>query len=40
LLSVNEVEYHRNACRRLVVQKGSHWELGPHGIELLDMLTY
>ena len=40
LLSVNEVEYHRNPCRRLVVQKGSRWELGSHGIELLDMLTY
>jgi murein DD-endopeptidase MepM/ murein hydrolase activator NlpD len=40
LLSVNETEYHRNPCRRLVVQKGSRWELGNHGIEALDMLTY
>ncbi|MGD0614921.1 MAG: M23 family metallopeptidase [Verrucomicrobiota bacterium] len=40
LVSVNEAEYHKNPCRRLVVQKGSRWELGNHGIEALDMLTY
>jgi murein DD-endopeptidase MepM/ murein hydrolase activator NlpD len=40
LLSVNEAEYHKNPCRRLVVQRGSHWELANHGIEALDMLTY
>lgn len=40
LVSVNEAEYHKNPCRRLVVQKGSRWELGTHGIEALDMLTY
>jgi murein DD-endopeptidase MepM/ murein hydrolase activator NlpD len=40
LLSVNEAEYHKNPCRRLVVQKGSRWELGRRGIELLDMLTF
>jgi murein DD-endopeptidase MepM/ murein hydrolase activator NlpD len=40
LLSVNEAEYHKNPCRRLVVQKGGHWELGKYGIELLDMLTF
>lgn len=40
LVSVNEAEYHRNPCRRLVVQKGSHWQLGNRGIEALEMLTY
>jgi len=40
LVSVNEAEYHKNPCRRLVVQHGSRWELGNHGIEALDMLTY
>ncbi len=40
LLSVNEAEYHKNPCRRLVVQHGSRWELGPHGISQLDLLTY
>jgi murein DD-endopeptidase MepM/ murein hydrolase activator NlpD len=40
LLSVNEAEYHKNPCRRLVVQKGGRWELAPHGINLLDLLTY
>src|SRR5437667_4454895 len=40
LLSVNEAEYHKNPCRRLVTQHGSRWELGHHGIELLEMLTY
>ena len=39
LLSVNEAEYHRNPCRRLVVQKGKRWELGHHGTELLDLIT-
>jgi len=40
LLSVNEAEYHKNPCRRLVVQRGNRWELGPHGLNLLEMLTY
>ena len=40
LLSVNEAEYHKNPARRLVVKRGAHWELGSHGLELLEMLTY
>lgn len=40
LLSVNETEYHKNPCRRLVTQHGSRWDLGNHGISLLDLLTY
>jgi murein DD-endopeptidase MepM/ murein hydrolase activator NlpD len=40
LLSVNAAEYHKNPARRLVTQKGSHWELTSHGINLLELLTY
>ena len=40
LLSVNEAEYRKNPCRRLVVERGNHWELGRHGIELLDLITF
>jgi peptidoglycan LD-endopeptidase LytH len=40
LLSVNEAEYHKNPARRLVAQKGKHWELTSHGLNLLEMLTY
>jgi murein DD-endopeptidase MepM/ murein hydrolase activator NlpD len=40
LLSVNEPEYHKNPCRRLVKQNGKHWDLTNHGTELLEMLTY
>jgi peptidoglycan LD-endopeptidase LytH len=39
LLSVNEPEEKKNPCRRLVVQRGSHWNLAPHGITALDLLT-
>jgi murein DD-endopeptidase MepM/ murein hydrolase activator NlpD len=40
LLSVNEDEYRRNPCRRLVSKRGSHWELASAGINLLELLTY
>jgi murein DD-endopeptidase MepM/ murein hydrolase activator NlpD len=40
LLSVNEAEYHKNPARRLVIQKGSRWELTSHGLSALDLLTY
>jgi murein DD-endopeptidase MepM/ murein hydrolase activator NlpD len=40
LLSVNEAEYKKNHCRRLVVQHGARWQLGPKGTHLLDLLTY
>jgi murein DD-endopeptidase MepM/ murein hydrolase activator NlpD len=40
LLGVNEAEYHKNPCRRLVVQKRTGWALGKHGTDLLDLLTY
>jgi murein DD-endopeptidase MepM/ murein hydrolase activator NlpD len=40
LLSVNEGEYTKNPCRRLVTHQGSHWQLGNNGLNLLDLLTY
>jgi peptidoglycan LD-endopeptidase LytH len=39
LLSVNEAEYAKNHCRRLVTRQGGHWQLGGNGISLLDLLT-
>lgn len=40
LLSVNEAEYHKNPCRKLVSQRGARWELTTRGMNLLDLLTY
>jgi hypothetical protein len=40
LLSVNEAEYRKNPCRRLVTKRGSHWELAPQGQRALALLTY
>lgn len=40
LLSVNEAEYKKNPCRRLVIQKGARWQLTNRGGDLLDLLTY
>lgn len=40
LLSVNEAEVKKNPCRRLVTQRDGRWELAPHGIKSLDLLTY
>ena len=40
LLSVNEREYNKNPGRRLVVKRGSRWELASHGLNLLELLTY
>jgi len=40
LLSVNEAEYRRNPCRRLVVKRGEHWQLARNGQQLLELLTY
>ena len=39
LLSVNEPEEKKNPCRRLVVQRGTRWELAPKGINALELLT-
>jgi murein DD-endopeptidase MepM/ murein hydrolase activator NlpD len=40
LLSVNEAEYNKNPARRLVAKRGNRWELGSHGLNLLELLTY
>jgi len=40
LLSVNAAEVQANPCRKLVVQRGSHWQLTDKGQQLLEMLTY
>jgi murein DD-endopeptidase MepM/ murein hydrolase activator NlpD len=40
LLSVNEAEEKANPCRKLVVKRGSHWELANEGVRLLELLTY
>jgi peptidoglycan LD-endopeptidase LytH len=39
LLSVNEAEQKKNPCRRLVTQRGKRWDLAPHGVTALDLLT-
>jgi murein DD-endopeptidase MepM/ murein hydrolase activator NlpD len=39
LVSVNEAEYTKNPCRKLVTHHGAHWQLGREGINLLDLLT-
>jgi len=37
---VNEAEYQKNPCRRLIVKRGDRWELGRTGTHLLELLTY
>jgi murein DD-endopeptidase MepM/ murein hydrolase activator NlpD len=40
LLSVNEAEYSRNPCRRLVSKRGSRWELTTRGQNLISLLLF
>lgn len=40
LLSVNAAERQRHPCRKLVMSRGSRWELGNNGLHLLGLLTY
>ena len=40
LLSVNAAEKQKHPCRKLVTQKGAHWELANNGLHLLELLTY
>ena len=40
LLSVNETEARADSCRKLVVQRGGHWELGNEGLRDMELLTY
>jgi murein DD-endopeptidase MepM/ murein hydrolase activator NlpD len=39
LLSVNEQEYRAHPCRKLVVQRGGHWQLADHGLRDLELLV-
>jgi hypothetical protein len=40
LLSVNETEEKKNPARKLVAKRGDRWELAPHGLSLLELLTF
>jgi len=40
LLSVNEAEYQKNPCRKLVTKRSGRWELANNGVNLIDLLTY
>lgn len=40
LLSVNEAEARANPCRKLVVQRAGHWELGNEALRDLELLIY
>jgi hypothetical protein len=40
LLSVNEEEYRRFPCRKLVMQRDGRWQLANAGHNLLELLTY
>ena len=40
LLSVNEAEWGRRPCGKLVFKRGQSWTLLARGQELLDLLTY
>jgi hypothetical protein len=40
LLSVNEAGEKANPCRRLVVRRGSRWQLTDKELRELELLTY
>jgi hypothetical protein len=40
LLSVNEPEYQRNHCRKLVIRRSGRWELTGTGSHLVDLLVF
>jgi murein DD-endopeptidase MepM/ murein hydrolase activator NlpD len=40
LLSVNEAVQKANPCRKLVVKRGSRWQLGDAGIREMELLVY
>lgn len=39
LLSVNAAEYEKNPCRRIVTRRGTRFQLGNNGANLLNLLT-
>jgi peptidoglycan LD-endopeptidase LytH len=40
LLSVDEAEYRKNPCRRLIRKRGEQWQLARNGEQLLELLTF
>jgi peptidoglycan LD-endopeptidase LytH len=40
LLSVNETEYQRNHCRKLVTKRSGRWDLTQTGKQLVELLTF
>ena len=40
LLSVNAAEQQKNPCRRLVIRRGTRWELTNQGIAFLNLFTH
>ncbi|MGC3956835.1 MAG: M23 family metallopeptidase [Verrucomicrobiota bacterium] len=40
LLSVNEAEYKRSPCRKLVTNRSGKWQLANNGVNLIELLTY
>lgn len=40
LLSVNEAEYKKNPCRKIVSNRNGRWQLANNGVNLIELLTY
>ena len=40
ILSVNEAEYHKHPCRKLIAKEGQQWKFTGHGTKLIELLTY
>jgi murein DD-endopeptidase MepM/ murein hydrolase activator NlpD len=40
LLSVNEAEYKKNPCRKIVSNRSGRWQLANNGVNLIELLTY
>ena len=40
LLSVNEAEYKKNPCRKLVTNRSGKWQLANNGVNLIELLTH
>jgi len=40
ILSVNELEYRKHPCRKLIAQRGTQWKFTERGTKLIGLLTY
>jgi hypothetical protein len=40
VLSVNEVEYQKHPCRKLIAKRGTQWKFTERGTKLIGLLTY